>query len=402
MRARILPFVLALCLLLTGCSWLDGSYVSVTPHWEQRQNMKTGIISADNHQELMTALETLIAQGTESSTIYVAEYPSYAVESGMTAAIRHATDVYPLGAYAVEEISYELGSSGGQPAVAVTISYRHRRAEIRRINHLRDMDGAEQILADALEGYESVVVMLVDDYSPRDFDQMVQDYAAEHPQTVMETPQVTMDVYGSGDARVIELSFAYQTSRESMRQMQSQVKPVFDAAALYVSGDGSEWQKFSQLYAFLMERFDYKLETSITPAYSLLRHGVGDSRAFAVIYAAMCRGAGLECMTVTGTRSGEPWTWNIVLDNGYYYHVDLLQCNILGRYQELSDSQMQGYVWDYSAYPQCVGAPASEPEKTRPTSAATEPDDTKENSQETEAPSETEPTDETIPPEEKI
>ena len=72
------------------------------------------------------------------------------------------------------------------------------------------------------------------------------------------------------------------------------MKPVFESAVLYVSGDGAEKQKFSQLYAFLMERFDYKVETSITPAYSLLRHGVGDSRAFATVYAAMCRLAGLE------------------------------------------------------------------------------------------------------------
>ena len=45
-----------------------------------------------------------------------------------------------------------------------------------------------------------------------------------------------------------------------------------------------------------MERYDYRIETSITPAYSLLRHGVGDSRAFAVVYAAMCQQAGLECL----------------------------------------------------------------------------------------------------------
>ena len=53
------------------------------------------------------------------------------------------------------------------------------------------------------------------------------------------------------------------------------------AGMLYVSGEGEDFQKFSQLDGFLMERFDYKFETSITPAYSLLHHGVGDSRAFA-------------------------------------------------------------------------------------------------------------------------
>ena len=72
----------------------------------------------------------------------------------------------------------------------------------------------------------------------------------------------------------------------------------------------------------------------------------------------MCRYADLTCMTVTGTRDGEPWTWNIVLDGEEYYHVDLLRCSDSGKYREQTDAQMQGYVWDYSAYPPCNGREA--------------------------------------------
>ena len=193
-----------------------------------------------------------------------------------------------------------------------------------------------------------------DSYEQMDFGQIVRDYAMDHPQNVMETPQVTSEVYGIGQTRVVELTFAYQTSRDSLRTMQSQVQPVFDSAVLYVSGEGSQSQKYSQLYAFLMERFDYTVETSITPAYSLLRHGVGDSRAFATVYAAMCRAAGLDCIVVTGTRSGDPWVWNIICQDDVYYHVDLLRCNENGRFRRLLDEDMAGYVWDYSAYPRCI------------------------------------------------
>ena len=190
--------------------------------------------------------------------------------------------------------------------------------------------------------------------------QIVQDYASTHPQDVMETPQVTEEVYGIGHSRVLELTFSYQSGRDALRSMQSQVKPVFDSAVLYVSGEGAQGQKFSQLYAFLMERFDYKIETSITPAYSLLRHGVGDSRAFATVYAAMCRDAGLECIVVTGTRSGEPRTWNMICEDGFYWHVDLLRCNEDGRFLKALDADMEGYVWDYSAYPSCDNAPVED------------------------------------------
>ena len=356
MKRIRLPLVLALSLLLTGCGWLDGSYLSVTPHQQQRQSAQTEVISASNYSELIEALETIIAEGTEMAAINVADYPASALERGVAMATDHVMAYDAVAAYAVKQINCELGASVGQPAVAVTIDYHHGRAEIQQIRKARDSREAQKIVAEAMEGFALGIVLLVEDYEVRDYTQFVQDYAQENPQTVMETPQVTEAVYGSGGSRVVELVFTYQNSRDSLRRMQTQVQPVFDSAVLYVSGDDADRQKYAQLYAFLMERFDYKLETSITPAYSLLRHGVGDSRAFATVYAAMCRDAGLECLVVTGTHAGEPWTWNLVLDDGQYYHVDLLRCSESGEFREFPDAEMGEYVWDYSMYPASTGS----------------------------------------------
>lgn len=123
---------------------------------------------------------------------------------------------------------------------------------------------------------------MIKNYADTDFAQYVQDYAAENPVEVMEVPQVTVGVFPeSGNDRVVSLQFVYQSSRETLRTMQSYVQSVFSSASLYVNGEGTENLKFAQLFSFLMERNIYKVETSLTPAYSLLRHGVGDSRAFA-------------------------------------------------------------------------------------------------------------------------
>lgn len=361
MKQKMISMVLAFSLLLSGCSWFSGSYVTITPHQEQRQNPLTDVITASDYLELLAALEGIVASGTEVTAIHVADYPEDKLEYGMRRAVEHTKNNDPIGSYAVAEILYELGTSSGMPAVSVSVSYRHNRSEIQRIRRKADMDAAAAEVAEALEAYEASLVMLVDQYQTEDFVQLVQDYAEMHPNAVMETPQVVANVYGTGRDRIVELLFTYQTSRDALRRMQQQVRPVFDSASLYVSGDGEDRQKFSQLYAFLMERFDYKIETSITPAYSLLRHGVGDSRAFATVYAAMCRSAGLECLTVTGTRSGEPWTWNMVLDNGSYYHVDLIRSSENGGYREYTDSAMGNYVWDYSFYPDCNGEMVIEP-----------------------------------------
>lgn len=357
-KIGIAVLVLA-CLLLGGCGWLDGSYVSVTPHREPRPAPQPDAVSVSDYQELIEALRQIVAAGQESAVIHVAEYPPDAVQTGVEVAVRHIKTSDPVGAYAVEELQCELGTNGSVPALAVNVRYRRSPAELARIRKLKDMQSTEKVVAEALENCDPGIVFLVEDYTVRDLTQFVQDYAYTNPQAVMEAPQVTENIYGSGHSRVVELIFTYQNSREDLRKMKSQVEPVYNAAVLYVSGEGADRQKLSQLYAFLMERFDYKIETSITPAYSLLRHGVGDSRAFATVYAAMCRGAELECLTVTGTCSGEPRTWNIVREGERYYHVDLLKCSELGLYRTCTDAEMEGYVWDYSAYPACTGTGAA-------------------------------------------
>ena len=369
MKRTLLPLFFALSLLLGGCGWLNGSYISVTPHEAPKQVSHADSISAANYRDFLSALKQIVAAGTEVTAIHVENYPETALEDGVRRAVLNVTRNDPIGAYAVENIQYEIGSSSGLPAVSITVSYRHNSTELQRIRRAAGITQARSITANALESYEAGIVLLVGQYEETDFSQFVQDYAREHPETIMEVPQVTQALYGTGESRVVELIFSYQTSRDSLRRMQTQVKPVFESAVLYVSGDGDDYQKFSQLYAFLMERFDYKLETSITPTYSLLRHGIGDSRAFAQVYAAMCRDAGLTCITVTGTRDGEPWTWNIILDGEEYYHVDLLRCSERGKYRELTDEEMEGYVWDYSDYPACTGKPVpelTEAAETRP------------------------------------
>ena len=371
MNRKLFALFLILSMLLSGCAWLDGSYVHVTPHPAGGGGNQGEALSAENYSELLGILKDMVAAGKNGCVIYTGDFDGDAMNRGLKMAGDYIRVTDPIGAYAVEDITFEQGASSGKPAVAVSITYRRTSAEIQRILRLTDTDAAQPLVQKALQNCDSRLVMLIEEYRQTDFDQLVQNLALAYPESVMETPQTVETVYGKGSSRVVELSFTYENSRDNLRQMQTQVRPVFDSAALYVSGDGADSQKFGQLYAFLMERFEYKLETSITPAYSLLRHGVGDSRAFATVYAAMCRMAGLECRIVTGTRQGEPWTWNLVWDNGKPYHVDLLACSAVGAYRERTDEEMQGYVWDYSAYPESV---RSVPENTE---NPTEPEETK-------------------------
>lgn len=374
MKRTLWIIAVVFCLFLSGCSWMDGNYHYVAPHQVPADIENDGIVMASSYAEIRSALEKIVTSGKKNDVIYIKNIDETAIESEMDRARSYIMTVFPIGAYAVEELTFEVGTSGGVPAVAVEVTYLHSRSEIQRIETVSSMEDVLALTEQALENTETDLVMMVDRYQSTDIVQHIQNYADLYPERIMEVPKVSIGMYPeNGNRRVIELKFTYQNARELLRQMRSQVKPVFEAAALYVTEDGDDVQKYTQLYAFLMERFDYQFSTSITPTYSLLRHGVGDSRTFALVYAAMCRSVDLDCIIVKGSRDGEPWYWNIICDNGNYSHLDLLQCNESGEFLPMSDDQMNGYVWDYSGYPECPALSAEDTDEPAP-SEETEPD----------------------------
>lgn len=363
-------------IMLAGCdSWFSGEYSSVSPHEEYYDGQSRDSLEATSVSEIQTVLKEQIANGAENCVIYITDLEHDRLDFAMKRAAYIVTEQDPIGAFAVDKIEYEIGTSAARTAVAVNIKYNRSRSEILRIKNTENMEEAMAVIAEALEACNAGIVVQVQGYEDIDITQKIQDYVDSHPDVCMEMPQVSVAVYPqTGAVRVLELTFTYQTSRDILRTMQSYVQPVFRAANLNVSGEEEESVKFSRMYAFLMERNDCQLETSITPAYSLLRHGVGDSKAFATVYAAMCSGAGLECHVITGTRSGEPWTWNLICVDGVYYHVDLIQSNTAGKLQRHSDDEMDGYVWDYSAYPEAK--PQSQLKPSVKTSKSSEDKDT--------------------------
>lgn len=352
---RVAALCLACCLLFCGCAnMFDGSYVSVTPHKGQTSRPISQTFSARNYSQLCQVLKDIFHSGTTESLITLANYNQVTFErEDMERALQTILKEDPIAAYAVDSVSFDLITSQGQPAVLMAVSFSHDRTEIQKIQKVEDETAAKAVIAAELSRYSTGFVLHVKNADSWDYAQWVEDYGALHPETVMEVPTVTVNLYPQeATEQVVELKFNYQHSRDSIREMQTKVEPIFAAAELYISGSNGEREKYAQLYAFLIERFEsYTLQTSITPAYSLLMYGVGDSRAFANVYGAMCRRAGIECITISGTRWGEAWHWNLVEVGGVYYHLDLLGSHRNGAFRLYTDEQMAGYVWNYAEYP---------------------------------------------------
>lgn len=341
---------LACALGLSGCKWMDGSYVSVTPHQVGlSQSGEGNAREVSDYTQLCSALIDLVDSGNATGLFSLAGYAEEEAMADMARAVEYVTGIYPIGAYAVDRIDYETGTGLGSLAMQVSISYRRSREEIESIRTVRRNAGAEEAIADGLNECVDKLVLQITGYHDMDFVGIVREYALRNPDRVMEIPLVSVDINPKkGSTRVVELRFSYQTDRRTLRAMREEVQPVFSSAALYVSGQAGEWVKLSQFYTFLTERFDYTLETSVTPAYSLLCQGVGDSQAFARVYAAMCSRIGLNVRTVQGTHNGEERWWNQVSVDGRWYHLDLLAP---GGFQLMTEDQMGSYEWNREKYP---------------------------------------------------
>ncbi len=354
----IVILITLLCLLLTGCSsWLDGSYVYVETHPIETEE-PAQVVAVSTYAGLLTTVQNMVAEGTEQGVISMGRYDQAEVEPDMAQAVEHILHRDPLGAYAVSEITYELGTSNGQNAVSLNIRYVHDRSEIRKIQHPADWEQAEKVITDALNRYDSNVVLYLEDYQELDFAQWVAVYVSANPDKMMEPPAVTVNLYpDSGNKRVVELKFAYENTRDVLKMMQEAVSRSFKSITSRAGQELETMDKYQKTYNLLMAVLpeDLQIATSITPAYSLLQHGVGDSKAFATVYSALCIQAGLDCYTVTGTKNGEPWYWNIVCYEGEYYHLDLLDSRAMGAFNLRLPQDMNGYVWDYNGYPPYTG-----------------------------------------------
>lgn len=350
---KIVALLLLVCVMLSGCgNWLNGSYSSVEPHTEPSNQNERPVISVSNYKELRAALVSLVESGAESGILSNLYPVADRARIDVPTAVRDICENNPYAAYAVEEIQYDFGSNGGRNAISVQITYLQNRMQTDKIQRVTTLEQLQSIVSEHLDACDAGVVLYFNNPEQVDYAQMVADYALLYPQRVMEAPEVTVNLYPEqGEEQIVELKFTYRTSRQVLRNLQKQVELAFASASQKVAGPWTDTEKAQRLYDFLMERYDYNIQASITPAYSLLLHGVGDNQAFAMVYAAMCRQADVNCEVVTGTHLGEPWVWNAIQIDGTFYHLDLLRCEEENGFRLYSRDEMGDYVWDYSAYP---------------------------------------------------
>lgn len=344
--------IIMLILLLGGCS--DDSYLSVRPH-DSPRTVVTDTITVENYAQLRnTIVQQVDLHVTQFSMMTYSYFGD--VEQDLENAVSYVRNRYPIGAYTVRTLSYDLEQVASYYRISVRISYSHNTWELEQINEIR-MDNLPEAIGEALGSSDTHQVLMISAYRDTDFQSYCDNYAARNPEKVMQAPTVTYRIWpDSGSVRIVELDYAYKHTRYELQQMQKQVDEILDAAVIYVSYGRSDAEKAELLHTFLSERFIYQSGQTDTPAYAMLCQGISDSQTYAEIFRTVCQQVGMECYAVDGLKDGNLYKWNIINLDGSYYHADPYAAELQGLMQLplYTDADMTNYVWDTEQYPASI------------------------------------------------
>lgn len=164
MNKRILPLLMALCLLCTGCaSLLERSYSSVEPYtarfWDSTAE---DTLKAESYQDLVNSLLMLIEQRSEEGII---RYYAPEDENSYAQAIRakHEVQKYTvLGSYLLSGMSVMCAENDGYCTLTYSMTYRKSAQDISALMALTDSQSLIDLLRLALrEGHGSITAQFI-------------------------------------------------------------------------------------------------------------------------------------------------------------------------------------------------------------------------------------------------
>lgn len=359
--------VLLLLLTLAGCSLAPKEQLYTAPYVDSSSQTETpDAVTAENYLSLKNAILAMVRAGQTEGVIRVTSYDGE-LEDDLDEVTYEVSKLDPLGSYAVDYMTHSCAQIVSYYEIRINITFRRTAQQIARIVAVSTQTQLEEQLYQALEQGRDRLTLRLSSYRAQDQEiaSLAAEYGAANPATIMELPAISTSVYPeSGNVRILEIDFTYQTPTEDLSSMRKAVQESIDGAAEYIRYRQTDLDKAQLLLTYLMERFQYRAAETATPLYSALCGGIADPTGLAQAWQLICDRAGMECYTVSGLWNNEPWVWNIVSADGYYRHLDLSRCVLERKVLVLwTDAEMGEYYWNTELFPDCEPLPEPETEE---------------------------------------
>ena len=359
---RIGAALCALSLLFAnGCSVLRGTYSSITPHIEAASGQNYGGVSeaqASDYNELRNAILRIVESGATSGTVTITRYTGD-IQSDVLTACREVQATEPLGAYAVEYMSYECVNVLTHYEATIEVTYRKTPEQIAQIVDVTGTREFSELLSSAINLHQESLVAHIRYYYGEQYnaEELARTLLTANPASFVAQPVISVGLYPEGDvtqwSRIIDIQLDWGFTREELWHRQEEFVAVCADIVAGLDQEAGGLEKVHGIIAWMdqLSFLDKEEESSSNTPYSALVEKVSASRGAAGALAALCDVIGVERRIVTGTLDGETHYWNMLRLGRDWYHVDLT-----GAAELLTDEQISdGYEWNITSYPVCRG-----------------------------------------------
>ena len=316
-----------LAAILCGCSWRDTSYVVVKPHNEDYGvAVDSNTLTVNGYLSLKNALLNAV-QDCASEIVIRAESYSGNLGEDLNQAVYEVTKMSPLGAYAVNNMTYDYSRIVSYYEINVNVTYKRTEDEIRQIVYVTDLDAIREKLEEAMENYDSRLILRVGDYHSFDLAGEVSRIFTEHPEYALELPETSVELYPeSGTQRILDIKFTYMHTPEELQEFQAGMnEKISDIASLY-GRSNNQMTNARRLYQRLgrdavVERQD-ETRTLSNCTYGAIMENHASSYGYAQAYILLLEQAGIRCRLMEGQKNGLLHYWCLVFLDDDPYYVD--------------------------------------------------------------------------------
>ncbi len=161
MKMRLVSALLAVSVLLCGCSIMERSYSSVEMHTEAYwESAEEDTLRAENYQDLVNALMLLVAAHADDGVVRV--YGLDADEwDGMASSACSEVQQTDVGSYLLKYMTYQLDEEKDCYVVRARFSYRRSATEYGAMVNAVDAEVVPELLRDAVrDGADALTVRL--------------------------------------------------------------------------------------------------------------------------------------------------------------------------------------------------------------------------------------------------
>ena len=349
-------------LALSGCrSAFERDYYYETPYSGDIGIRSDTATEIRNYSMLKTALTNMITKHTERSELRFSSYNGN-VSEDLAAACFEIKSEHPLGAYAVETLSYDTSYVVSYYVANIYISYKRTPEELSRIVYTTTVDDFDDNVRRAVDAAapELVIRCFSQDVDEAHIEGLVRRYYYDNPVALATEPETEVTRYPAEGANgIFAVRFRYSVDAQRAAEMRQLTESALGGAAAAMT-ETEPPELALEAARWLSENCAKRTGRYADTAYGALVLRGADSEGMALAYRALCTHLGLDCTVVKGTfgsMTTEPHFWNIIKLDGDSYHVDVsaMDEDPAAAFL-LNDDELWGrYIWEIADYPACAG-----------------------------------------------